>query len=375
MKILYHHRIASKDGQYVHINEIVSAMSLLGHEVHLVGPSVSENSDFGSDGGFVSKLKSMLPKSVYEIAELSYGFVIAAKLISKIIKEKPDVIYERYNLYQPVGVIISKLTNTPIILEVNAPLRDERIKFSNGLAFPVIAKKIEYFTWRMANHVLPVNEVLAKHLVDANVEQKNITVIHNGIKKSGLAKGKEIKQNGEIVVGFVGFMHLTCGVEWAIDVIAATRNKKIKLICVGDGDVVDSLKEKAKMLGLSSQIQFTGLVDRSEVMQYVSKFDIALQPDVTEYASPLKMFEYMLSKCLILAPKKKNIYEILSKSEAVFFDSGEYGFKKALEYAFSNFDELQPKREAAFRKLEKSGFTWEDNVEKIVEIAEREINK
>ena len=26
MKILYHHRIASKDGQYVHIEEIIKAM-------------------------------------------------------------------------------------------------------------------------------------------------------------------------------------------------------------------------------------------------------------------------------------------------------------------------------------------------------------
>jgi len=36
MKILYHHRTASKDGQAVHIEEMIDAMRSLGHEVRVV---------------------------------------------------------------------------------------------------------------------------------------------------------------------------------------------------------------------------------------------------------------------------------------------------------------------------------------------------
>ena len=42
MKILYHHRIASKDGQYVHVEELVKALRGIGHEVVMVGPRVAE---------------------------------------------------------------------------------------------------------------------------------------------------------------------------------------------------------------------------------------------------------------------------------------------------------------------------------------------
>ena len=33
LKIVYHHRIASKDGQYVHVEEIVNALTKLGHTI------------------------------------------------------------------------------------------------------------------------------------------------------------------------------------------------------------------------------------------------------------------------------------------------------------------------------------------------------
>ena len=38
MRILYHHRTASKDGQAVHIEEMIEALRSLGHEVRIVAP-------------------------------------------------------------------------------------------------------------------------------------------------------------------------------------------------------------------------------------------------------------------------------------------------------------------------------------------------
>ena len=37
-RILYHHRIASKDGQYVHVEEIINALRKAGHQVFIVAP-------------------------------------------------------------------------------------------------------------------------------------------------------------------------------------------------------------------------------------------------------------------------------------------------------------------------------------------------
>jgi len=39
MRILFHHRIASRDGQSVHLEELMKALKTLGHDVILVGPA------------------------------------------------------------------------------------------------------------------------------------------------------------------------------------------------------------------------------------------------------------------------------------------------------------------------------------------------
>jgi glycosyltransferase involved in cell wall biosynthesis len=370
MKILYHHRIASKDGQFVHIEEIVNALTEQGHNVTVVGPNVAESGDFGHDGGFVTKLKKMLPKAIYELMELGYSAIAAFKLIKQIRKERPDAIYERYNLYQPAGIIVSKIFKIPLILEVNAPLKQERERFSGGLAMPSLAKSVENFTWLGASHVLPVTDVLANHLRDVNVPEDRITVIHNGIRQQVLERfeNKDVHEKKTVTIGFVGFMHLTCGVEKAIDVLARNKEKDLRLVCVGNGDVVDKLKQQAENLGVEKQVEFTGLLSREEVFDRVKDFDITLQPAVTEYASPLKMFEYMAAKSLIVAPRMANIEEILDDNTSILFEDGE--FESALEEAVQNFELHSSKRDAAFLRLKERGFIWQKNAERIVSIAQ-----
>ena len=43
MRILYHPRIASTDGQAVHVEEIVQALRAAGHDMLLVGLCYSDN--------------------------------------------------------------------------------------------------------------------------------------------------------------------------------------------------------------------------------------------------------------------------------------------------------------------------------------------
>jgi hypothetical protein len=104
MKILYHHRIASNDGQYVHLQELVTALRKQGHEVLVVGPDAVQRQTFGSSGRRLSKLKRTLPKPLYELIEMSYGGLALWRLWWASRRFRPDVMYERYNLFFPIGV-------------------------------------------------------------------------------------------------------------------------------------------------------------------------------------------------------------------------------------------------------------------------------
>ncbi len=370
MKILYHHRIASKDGQFVHVEELTNAFIEEGHELKFIAPSLNENSDFGHDGGFVTKLKKLLPRALYELLELTYSFWIFIKLVKAVKEFKPEFIYERYNLYQPAGIWISKLFNIPLILEVNAPLVYERKTYS-GLSLVKFAKWIENYTWKNATHTLPVTNVLAQHLRKAGMEEKNITVIHNGVKQQFIDKmlAKPINQNKkEIVIGFTGFIHPWHGMDNAIRAIAQHKELPLKLVCVGDGNILPELKALAKELGVENKIEFAGLVTRDKVLDYVEQFDIALQPDVTDYASPLKMFEYMAVGSVIIAPDCANIREILSDETALFFKKGDQkSFIEQLNKAIENISNLDDLRTAVKKSVISKGFVWQENAKRVVE--------
>tara|TARA_R110002072_G_scaffold50294_5_gene135705 strand:- start:3506 stop:4639 length:1134 start_codon:yes stop_codon:yes gene_type:complete len=376
MKILYHHRIASKDGQYVHVEELTNSFIQAGHELLFVCPEFADKAEFGGEGGIATKLKAKLPRSVYEILELGYSLLIAVKLISAILKFKPDFIYERYNLYQPIGVIIAHLFKLPIILEVNAPLVQERSKYS-GLALPRFAKWIENFTWRKATYVLPVTQVLAEHIYAAGVPKERVVVVPNGINEKEIAeldkRAAERENTKDIVIGFTGFINPWHKLDKALDAIAQINNKQIKFICVGEGDIRPDLEQQAKTLGISDQVSFTGLVNRQEVFDYVAQFDIALQPSVTEYASPLKLFEYLASASLVIAPDMPNIREILNEKNSLLFNPDEPNdFKDKLVDALENFDKYKPVRMAARAAINEQGLTWQKNAERVLSLLDKQ---
>ncbi len=380
MKILYHHRIASKDGQFVHVEELTNALLQAGHTIEFVAPQVAEQAEFGDDGGYVARLKRILPGFLYELLELGYSLLIAIKLSLAIWRDRPDFIYERYNLYQPAGVIIARLFRLPLLLEVNAPLYAERARYS-GISLHWLARRVEAFTWRHATAVLPVTRVLGDIVQGAGVDRGKIHVIHNGINehvREVLERDRSADAGGEIVVGFVGFLNQWHRIDLAIEALAKLSELDVRLVCVGDGDnnIRQELSALAQRLGVEQSVEFTGLKNRSEVFDYVARFDIALQPAVTEYASPLKMFEYLAAGCAIIAPRMDNICEILDEQTALLFEPDNFDdFQSQLEYAIANIAALAPMRAAARATIDQRGFTWQRNAERVIEIASSHISE
>lgn len=372
LKVLYHHRIASKDGMYVHVEELTHAMLEKGVTLEFVCPGFNEKSEFGSEGGFAAKLRAKLPPALYELLELAYSLIVGFKLIRALLRFKPHFIYERYNLYQPVGVILARLFRKPILLEVNAPLADERKKH-NGLKLYAFAKWIERFTWRQATYVLPVTDVLADYVRAAGVPEDRIVVIPNGINQNvfeRLPKVSPESTKSQIVIGFTGFINPWHRLDLALEAIAQHRDRDVRLICVGDGTILPQLKAKAQQLGIADKVEFTGLVTRDKIFDYVAQFDITLQPDVTAYASPLKLFEYLAVGSLVIAPRTRNILEILSDENALLFEPKNVDdFAAKLGQAIDEYEALMPLRQNAQNLIEQRGLTWQGNAERVLQLA------
>ncbi len=332
MKILYHHRIASKDGQFTHIEEMVHAMRALGHEVLLVGPAVLD-SDGGGGGsaGWVGRLKSMLPAALYEVAELAYSLVVYRRLQRAIKQFQPDVIYERYALYQPAGIWASRQSRVPLLLEVNSPYAVQR-KLHDGLKLARLARWIEQYTITRADRVFPVSAVLGRTLAEMGVPDERMVVVPNAINPAhflGLPSQEQIKQrygiHARTVVGFIGFVRAWDRLDLVLDWLAsAPASNRPVLMVVGDGPARAALEEQARRLGIADSLVFTGVVSRDQVPVTAMAFDIALQSNLLPYISPLCLFEYMALGKAIVAPDQPNHHELLRDGEdALLFRPGD----------------------------------------------------
>lgn len=382
MKILYHHRTGSKDGQSVHIDAIVEALKALGHELVVVSPGVLNKAELGAESRAIVVLKRWLPRRVYEWMELFWSIREFVRLWRVFRHERPDAFYERYNLFLLAGVLLKRVTGVPMLLEVNAPLADERLRFG-GLANRRLAAWVERITWRAADRVLPVTEALASCVRARGVDPSRITVIQNGVGHEFLgvvADGAEVRRRhalvGKIVLGFTGFVREWHGLERVIDFIATCdRARRLHFVLVGDGPARSFLEQRAKERGVADCVTITGVVPRGEVPHYVAVFDIALQPHVVPYASPLKVFEYMALSRAIVAPATSNIREVLvHEHSALLFDSADgHAFASAIERLCSDPSLRVRLGHAARATIDTMNLTWTGNAERIVRIFEEMI--
>jgi glycosyltransferase involved in cell wall biosynthesis len=380
MKILYHHRTASRDGQAVHIEEMIHALREAGCEVVVVQPRSTENAAFGADGKASTALRRLLPKPVSELMELAYNWFAYRQLRRAYVEERPDVLYERHNLYLLAGKWLKRRFQIPYLLEVNAPLALER-SGNGGLGMPVLARRLEVSVWKSADVLLPVTGVLAELLAASGVSRDRIRVLPNGINlaafddaPSAPAAKKLLGLEGKLVLGFAGFVRPWHGLGQVVEFVAESKNHpELVLLVVGDGPARTELVAQAARCGVADQVRFTGIVERSRIVAMLAAFDIALQPAATSYASPLKLFEYLASGRAIVAPRQANITEVLEDGKnALLFDPQDPGaLRRTLRRLVNSAALREQLGQAARATVASRQCTWKRNAEAVVQAAQK----
>lgn len=379
LKILYHHRTASKDGQAVHIEEMIHALQQLGHEIRVVAPGMGQSVQFGEKAGVLKWVQQRLPRFAYEALELLYNVPIYLRLRRAMREFKPDVLYERHHLYLLAGACLARRSGIPYVLEVNSPLFEERAK-NGGLALKAIARSTERWVWRQADALLPVTQVLAEILINsAQVRRERIKVIPNGIDPERFAgyeplaeAKKRLRLQDFLVLGFTGFVRDWNALDRVIRYLARKGNEHCMLLLVGDGPARAALEALAAAEGVADRVRIVGVVGRDEIRNYVAAFDVALQPAANPYASPLKLFEYLALGRAIVAPAQPNLLEVLHDGvDAVLFDPQA---PDALEVALDRLVH-QPELRAALgpqaaQLIASRDYTWMGNAKRVAQLSQ-----
>ena len=169
--------------------------------------------------------------------------------------------------------------------------------------------------------------------------KQRIEVIPNGVIPevfqglNGQAVRRRYGLEDMTVLGFVGYIREWHGLDRVIELLAKPGMSGNCLMVIGDGPARKSLEQQANDLGIAARVCFTGSVGRDDLPQFIAAFDVALQPQVTAYASPLKLFEYMAAARAIIAPRVPNITEILDDGcDALLYDPTDPdGLRSAIE--------------------------------------------
>jgi glycosyltransferase involved in cell wall biosynthesis len=372
LTILYHHRTRSRDGQSIHIDEMIHAMRELGHTVIVVEPRRID--------AMAEPVESrLLPRAIYELAELAYSVLEFAKLASAALTHRPDFLYERANLFMLSGLWVSKLFAMPYLLEVNAPLAEERGRHG-GLFWQRLAAWTESACWRSASAVLPVTAALAQYVRRAGVADERIVVTPNGVDphKFGVRDMTQAKRAlglaDRLVLGFVGYVRDWHGLDRIVTLLAERPAlKDAVLLIVGDGPARQALESQAEDLGFAGRVRFTGTVAHDALPDLIASFDIALQPKVTSYASPLKLFEYMAQGRAIVAPACPNIEEVLDDGEdaCLFPPDQPEEMARAIELLSLDAELRRRLGAAAAQKIVNRDLTWRGNALRVISLGAR----
>ena len=218
-----------------------------------------------------------------------------------------DAIIVRYSLNIFSAIITARLTNTPLVLEVNSPIYFERSKVLGEKYYTYLSGWLERSIVASADHVVTVSEELRQYFINKGIHPERITTVINGFEtKSFYPRSKDeslMKRLGipgdAFVIGFSGSFKKWHGAESALKILAKVKGniagKKAWLVLVGDGPDRPRLEEIASKQGLNTVV-FCGSVSHERMPDYLSLFDIALAPYPLLdffYFSPLKVFEYM----------------------------------------------------------------------------------
>ena len=150
--------------------------------------------------------------------------------------------------------------------------------------------------------------------------------------------------------------------------IAAKKNPNIIFLVVGKGPDQSSVQMRAQQLGIENNFRFTGFVKDEDLPFYYNAADFFVLPSKSGEGLPLVALEAMACGLPVIATNVGGISEILMEKwgKLVPPNQPELLAKAVLEFANVDFSS----RRKELRAVMEEKFSWDKNVESLVEIYE-----
>lgn len=282
-------------GASIHVRSMAGAFAQLGHEVVLVSPRVEPGTDELPGSIPCVEIPAVRPRSLPTEAAVVTRVDEQAQAVLRLARaERVDAIYERYSLSSCAGARTARALGIPLVVEVNAPLRQEERRFRQ-LAHEAVAQSAERETFAAASLVVAVSGWLAEWLVSAGIPAERIAVIPNPPPRELFAPRHDLRAQETVAVGFAGSLKPWHGAETLVDGFRAalSAGARMRLEIAGDGPTAGALDAA---IGDAEGIRRLGHLPHRDMLSRLGTWDIGIAPYSSLdgfYFSPLKLAEYM----------------------------------------------------------------------------------
>ncbi len=304
-------------GASVHVREVVSALVRFGATVKLFASAVGGQTLFGLENVQSSELPNW-PKARRADGELR---VEDANNTLRSILELAgpfDLVYERYSLWSYAAMEYAKSVRVPGLLEVNAPLIDEQVRY-RSLDDREGAERVARRVFGAASSLFAISKGVADYLSRYSEANDKVHVTNNGVDVTRFSENvtpSRPAKSGTFTVGFVGSLKPWHGLNILADAYELFRNKSpcTRLLIVGDGPERETLVNGLTARNVLGSTEFTGMVASSQVPSLLASMDVGVAPYPKLddfYFSPLKVYEYMAAGLPVVASRVGDISELI----------------------------------------------------------------
>lgn len=257
---------------------------------------------YGVKDRFRIKRISFIQKNVKGIREILY--TVVAVLYTKLVK-RPDIMMTR----KIMAARVAAMLHLPYILELHSATEPTHYSLGKTLKS------------RHMRKLVVISEGLKAHIIEKyQLDEAKILVLPDAVDLSAYEKldtSLHIEED-KLKLAYVGSLYPGKGIETIVRL--AAMDKRNQYDVYGGRGPLEKWLSLAKEI--DSNVRFMGQIENAKVARTLMQYDVLLMPysnkvevygeDLTNYMSPLKMFEYMASGRVILSSDLPVIREILS---------------------------------------------------------------
>jgi glycosyltransferase involved in cell wall biosynthesis len=309
-------------GSSVHVEEMIRGLIRCGATVDLFAAHLDGIAPRDLSSVYVHQLPDLGKGDLARREQAALGLNDFVRALLK--KHGPfDLVYERYALWSYAAMEYAEATNTPRVLEVNAPLIEEQT-VHHSLVDRESAEMVTARAFLASTVLLAVSDAIANYLNGFWTAGTRVHVVPNGVDPSRFPPNLRASlpaPKGTWTVGFVGSLAPCQGVSVLLDAFTLLyrRTPRVRLLLVGDGPMREQLAREVRQRGLIETVHFTGAVPPDAVPGLLRSMDAAVAPYPHRsnfYFSPLKVYEYMAAGLPVVASAAGQLLDLIHHGES-----------------------------------------------------------